>query len=172
MTRPAISIRLARSEDASILAAAERSIAATPGFLASLPAEIVDQAFAQRIAALSSADNGRYLVAEAEGQIVGHGMLNPLPLTALRHVVHLTLVAHPGWQGMGVGRALLEQLIAWAKAAPAVEKIELHVRSSNERAQALYRKLGFTEMGRWKRRIKVGPGQYLDDVAMELFVGG
>jgi ribosomal protein S18 acetylase RimI-like enzyme len=85
-------------------------------------------------------------------------------------VVHLTLVAHPGWQGRGVGRALLEHLIAWAKSAPVVEKIELHVRSSNTGAQALYRKLGFTEMGRWKRRLKIAPDQYLDDVAMELFV--
>jgi len=25
-------------------------------------------------------------------------------------------------------------------------------------------------MGRWRRRHKIGPGQYLDDVAMELFV--
>jgi RimJ/RimL family protein N-acetyltransferase len=61
-------------------------------------------------------------------------------------------------------------LIEWAKSAPAVEKIELHVRSSNNVAQALYRKLGFTEVGRWRRRIKVAPAQYLDDVAMELFV--
>jgi hypothetical protein len=30
--------------------------------------------------------------------------------------------------------------------------------------------MGFSEMGRWRRRIKISPGQYLDDVAMELFV--
>lgn len=153
-----------------MLAQAERTIAAEPGFLASQPAELTDERFAHKIAALGRAENGRYLVAEAAGQIVGHGMLDPLPLLATRHVVHLTLVAHPGWQGRGVGRELLGSLIAWAKAAPPVEKIELHVRSSNERAQALYRKMGFTEMGRWRRRIKIGPGEYLDDVAMELFV--
>jgi ribosomal protein S18 acetylase RimI-like enzyme len=51
-----------------------------------------------------------------------------------------------------------------------VEKIELHVRSSNTAAQSLYRTLGFTEMGRWRRRVKVAPDRYLDDVAMELFV--
>jgi ribosomal protein S18 acetylase RimI-like enzyme len=44
------------------------------------------------------------------------------------------------------------------------------VRSSNAGAQALYRKVGFTEIGRWRRRVKVAPGHYLDDVAMELFV--
>jgi putative acetyltransferase len=170
MSRIPITIRPARVEDAPVLARAERAIAATPGFLVSLPDELTDERFVQKIVALTGADNGRYLVAEADGQIVGHGMLDPLPLAAVRHVVHLTLAVHPGRQGQGIGRAVLTNLIAWAKAAPAVEKIELNVRSSNAPAQELYRKLGFTEVGRWRRRVKVAPGQYLDDVAMELFV--
>jgi RimJ/RimL family protein N-acetyltransferase len=61
-------------------------------------------------------------------------------------------------------------LIEWAKNAPAVEKIELNVRSSNTPAQTLYCKMGFKEIGRWQRRVKVAPGQYVDDVAMELLV--
>jgi ribosomal protein S18 acetylase RimI-like enzyme len=101
---------------------------------------------------------------------VGHGMLDPLPLAAVRHVVHLTLVVHPGWHGRGIGRALLGSLIEWARSTPAVEKIELNVRASNTPAQTLYRKIGFNEIGRWQRRVKIAPGQYLDDVAMELLV--
>lgn len=170
MSRLEISIRQARVEDAPVLAAAERAITATPGFLVSQPHEVNDERFAQKIAALAVADNGHYVVAEHAGQVVGHAMLDPLPFAAVRHVVHLTLAVHPGWQGRGVGRALLAHLIAWAKAAPAVEKIELHVRASNTAAQALYLSLGFTEMGRWQRRVKIAPGQYLADVAMELFV--
>ena len=167
-----ITIRPARLEDAPILAEAERTIAATPGFLVSRPAELTDERFAQKIAALAAADNGCYRVAEIAGRLVGHGLLDPLPLAAIRHVVHLTLVTHPGWHRQGVGRALLTHLIDWARSSPAVEKIELHVRASNEPAQALYRQLGFTEMGRWRRRIKLSPTQYLDDIAMELFVDG
>ena len=165
-----VTIRAARVEDAPLLAAAERAIAATPGLLVSLPAELTDERFAQKIAALDGADNGRYLVAETAGELVGHGLLDPLPLAAVRHVVHLTLAVHPGWQGRGVGRALLASLIDWARAAPAVEKIELHVRASNAAAQALYRKLGFAEIGRWQRKVRIAPGQYVDDVAMELLV--
>jgi ribosomal protein S18 acetylase RimI-like enzyme len=102
--------------------------------------------------------------------IIGHAMFDPLHLEAIRHVVHLTLAVHPGWQGQGVGKALLGKLIEWAREAPAVEKAELHVRSSNTAAQALYQKMGFSEAGRWKRRVKIGSGKYLDDVMMELWV--
>lgn len=170
MSRPSLTIRPARVEDAYVLAQAERTIAATPGFLVSQPAELTDERFVQKIAALGAADNGLYLVAETAGQLVGHGMLDPLPQVAVRHVVHLTLAVHPGWQGQGIGRELLGRLIAWARSAAAVEKIELNVRSSNAPAQALYCKLGFTEIGRWRRRVKIAPDHYLDDVAMELLV--
>jgi putative acetyltransferase len=170
MSRLTLTIRSARVDDAQVLAEAERTIAATPGLLVSQPVELTDERFVQKIAALDGADNGRYLVAETAGEIVGHGMLDPLPLAAVRHVVHLTLVVHSGWQGRGVGRALLESLIEWARNAPAVEKIELNVRSTNTTAETLYRKVGFKEIGRWQRRVKVAPGQYVDDVAMELLV--
>lgn len=93
-----ISIRPARIEDAPVLAHAERMIAVKPGFLASQPAELTDEQFAQKIAALRRADNGCYLVTEADGQLVGHGMLDQSPLAATRHVVALTLATHPGWQ--------------------------------------------------------------------------
>src|SRR5512135_851084 len=114
MSRLEVTIRSARIDDAQVLAEAERTIAATPGFLVSQPAELTDERFAQKIAALDGADNGRYLVAESAGQICGHGMLDPLPLAAVRHVVHLTLAVHHGWHRRGVGRALLERLIEWA----------------------------------------------------------
>lgn len=67
-------------------------------------------------------------------------------------------------------RALLASIIEWAKSSPDVEKIELHVRSSNENAQALYQKLGFTEEGRWKHRVKVTEGKYLDDILAGLWL--
>lgn len=170
MADPRLTIRTARVADAPILAQAEREIAATPGFLVSQPDELTDERFAAKIAALEVADNGRYLVAEIAGELVGHGLLDPLPLAAVRHVVHLTLAVHPGWQGQGVGRTLLASLIDWARSAPAVQKIELHVRASNGAAQALYRKLGFIEVGRWQHRVKIAPDHYVADVAMELLV--
>jgi putative acetyltransferase len=166
-----IKIRSAHAEDAIVLAPAERTIAETPGFLVSKPHELIDENFEEKISELESCVNGKYLVAEIGNTIVAHGMLNPLPLDALGHVVQLTLVVHKGWQGKGVGKALLSALLEWAKSEPTVEKIELCVRSSNFVAQDLYKKMGFTEEGRWRKRIKIGERKYLDDVLMGLWVG-
>lgn len=47
----------------------------------------------------------------------------------------------------GVGRALCEAVIAWCRDAGATS-VELEVRAGSAGAQALYRKLGFAEIGR------------------------
>jgi putative acetyltransferase len=165
------SIREARRQDAPLLAAAERAIAIVPGKLASRPDEIDDDAVRQKIVDLDHRGRGIYLVAERAGAVVGHAFLESLPLAATSHVVRLMIAVHEGHQRQGVGRALMNELLRWARSKPRVEKVELQVRSSNEGAIALYRSLGFVEEGRKTRRLKVGAGEYLDDVYMALWVG-
>lgn len=164
-------IREARPEDAPLLAAAERAIASIPGKLASRPDEIVDDDLRKKIVDLDARRGGLYLVAEHAGMVVGHAFLEPLSLAVTSHVVRLTLAVHEGHQRQGVGRALMNALLRWARSNPRVEKVELQVRSSNEPAIALYRSLGFVEEGRKTRRLKIGPNEYLDDVYMALWVG-
>ncbi|WP_437906170.1 GNAT family N-acetyltransferase [Sorangium sp. So ce327] len=164
-------IREARPEDAPLLAAAERAIASVPGKLASMPDEIVDDDLRKKIVELDDRCGGTYLVAEHAGTVVGHAFLEPLSLAATSHVVRLMIAVHEGHQRQGVGRALMNSLLRWARSNPRVEKVELQVRSSNEPAIALYRSLGFVEEGRKTRRLKIGPNEYLDDVYMALWVG-
>jgi putative acetyltransferase len=165
------SIRGARRDDAPLLAAAERALASVPGELASRPDEIDDDAVRKKILDLEDRSRGIYLVAEHEDMMAGHAFLEPLSLAATSHVVRLTIAVHEGHQRQGVGRALMNELLLWARSNPRVEKVELQVRSSNERAIALYRSLGFVEEGRKTRRLKFGPNEYLDDIYMALWVG-
>ena len=165
------SIRMARPEDAPVLARAERSIAEQPGFLASRPDEIKDDDLRQKIVALNDHGGGVFLVAEEDGEIVGHGLLQRYKLAVTAHIAELTLAVHRGHQDRGIGKLLMHALIDWARASSRVEKIELRVRSSNQRAIALYAGLGFVEEGRLKQRIKLGPESYLDDIAMSLWLG-
>lgn len=166
-----IQIRDARVEDAHTLAEAQRIIARIPGRLASVPSELKDEIFSERIVRLNNIECGKFIVLEANGEIVGHALLDPLKLAVTSHVVDLTIAVHEGFQGVGLGTRLLSHLIHWARSNPKIERIELRVRSSNTGAIKLYKKLGFSEEGRMIRRLKIGPSSYLDDIVMGLWVG-
>jgi ribosomal-protein-alanine N-acetyltransferase len=60
------------------------------------------------------------------------------------HLLNLTVAAP--WQGQGHGSALLRALQGHA-AARGLGSLWLEVRQSNQRARALYRRRGFTEVG-------------------------
>ena len=160
-------IREAHIEDAPVLFAAEKETATSPGLLASRPEELRLGDFAKKIAELSQ--NGRYIVAEENGKVIGHAFLDPMPLQALSHVFRLTIIVHPGFHSRGIGNALMKELMNWAKQAPSLRKIELLVRASNERAIRLYAKLGFVEEGRFKDRVRLPDGSFGDDIAMAWF---
>jgi putative acetyltransferase len=163
-----VTIRKARVSDASLLCAAERETARVPGHLVSLPHELGEEAFARKIAELAAA--GSYLVAERDGIIVGHALLDHAgPQAALAHVRTLTIVVHPGSRGQGIGSALLDALLDWARANRHVERVELRVRETNAAAIRLYKKFGFKDESRFRRRLKLAEGKYLDDIGMTWF---
>ena len=80
------------------------------------------------------------------------------------------IAIHPDWRSRGVGGLLMDGLIAWARATPAVEKINLKVLATNERAIGLYKSKGFVEEGRAAKTIKYEDGSYVDDVSMGLIL--
>jgi len=163
-----IIIRTAVANDAATLWDAERRTAMTPGLLASRPGEIPAELFKEKIEALLA--RGRYVVAEVDGSIAGHALLEPLGnLAATSHVFLLTIVVHPGMLGQGIGSALLTDLLNWAARDARVKKVELRVRSTNARAIALYWKFGFVEEGRFRRRIRLEDGTFIDDLSLAWF---
>jgi putative acetyltransferase len=163
-----LTIRAALKSDAPVLRDAESRTAVTPGLLASRPGEIPVERFEEKIEALAT--RGRYVVAELDGSPVGHALLEPLgELAAISHVFTLTIVVHPGRLGQGIGSALLAHLLDWATHDARVTKVELRVRATNIRAIRLYEKLGFVEEGRFRRRLRLEDGTYIDDIGMAWF---
>ena len=155
-------IRKAVVEDAANLVSAEQETARTPGLLVSRPHELTRVAFEQKIVELGP--SGRYVVAEKDGKIVGHALLEPMGLQAIAHVFRLTIVVHPGYLGEGIGTALMRDLLDWAEQTPRVGKIELLVRATR-----LYSKLGFVEEGRFRKRVRLPDGSFVDDISMAWF---
>ena len=78
------------------------------------------------------------------------------------------LVAHD-WRGRGVGSALLEAAIEWARERE-LHKLSLGVFTHNEPAIALYRKFGFVEEGRRVKHFRRANGELWDAFEMGLLL--
>ena len=163
-------LRDAQFQDAAMLCEAEREVADLhDGLLVSEPDELVESNFHDRIAALANG-SGKYLIAELDGQPVGHASLWPMGLKKVSHVLRLDMCVHLGHWRRGYGEMLLRALLDWALHESAARKIELLVRSENAGAVNLYRKLGFVEEGRMKDRVRLRTGRYIDDISMALML--
>ena len=82
------------------------------------------------------AEDGGTLLGMASGSIDGHG-------TGRIHHIYV----RPEARGAGTGRALLAELAAWFREQGA-EHVTLGVDTTNETAQAVWRRLGFAEYAR------------------------
>lgn len=110
------------------------------------------------------------IVAEVDEQVIGMLNFQNSYRKRLAHQGEFGIGVGRAWRDQGVGRALLEELLAWATANPHIEKLCLQVFSNNERAIYLYRSLGFQEEGRLAKQIKMGKNTYIDMILMGKFV--
>jgi RimJ/RimL family protein N-acetyltransferase len=103
-------------------------------------------------------------VAELDGELVARLSLARDPHPASRHVADLGLMVAAAYRRRGVGRRLLDEAVAWARASD-VRKLELHVFPWNEPALALYESLGFEREG-YRRDHYERAGGFVDAVLM------
>ncbi|HAA57442.1 MAG TPA: hypothetical protein DCE42_21940 [Myxococcales bacterium] len=163
----------ARVEDAESLIAFMKESLSEPGLFVPLDADEYNadiEKEREKIRSFTQEENSLFLFAKAKGQNIGMIDFRGLQRRALRHVTMLGICVHRDWRGRGVGNALLEHGIRWARENPVVKRIELYTYLRNERAQHLYEKFGFVREG-VRRRMVLFEGEYLDDVTMGLWVG-
>jgi putative acetyltransferase len=110
---------------------------------------------------------GDYMLLACAGEeIIGHAGLHPTGKSPRRaHAMAIGMGVVSGWQGKGVGAALLGALLDLADNWLNVFRLELTVYVDNERAIALYRKFGF-EMEGTHRAYALRAGQYVDAYCM------
>lgn len=119
----------------------------------------------KRIQTVLASGNGLIFVAEAEtGDLVG--LLGAIGGTARRsrETVHIFVGVRQAYAGQGIGRRLFEAMQTWAQAWGA-HRLELTVMAHNQRALALYQKLGFVIEGRLRDALKID-GTYIDEYTM------
>ncbi len=127
----------------------------------------------------SVADERRYLkairryphaavfVADDDGLVVGRLSLSRDQHPASAHVADLGLMVAASHRRRGIGRALLETAVMWARGAD-VTKLELHVFPWNEPAIALYESFGFEREGYRRRQYRRGR-EWADAILMSYF---
>ena len=71
--------------------------------------------------------------------------------------------------GNGIGEELIKYLINWSKDSGIIRKINLRVRTDNERGIYLYEKLGFFEKGLLKRDFVIDD-KFYDSLLMGLCI--
>jgi ribosomal-protein-alanine N-acetyltransferase len=97
------------------------------------------------------AGHNHYVAAREARKLVGYGGIARLGRRApFEYEIH-TIGVDPTHQGRGIGRALLDDLLAFADGGT----VFLEVRTDNATAIALYEKNGFVKMGVRKRYYRV-----------------
>ena len=132
--RQEVRIRRMRTADIDAVAAIEEATFARPWSRESFRQELE-----RNVAA-------RYLVAEADGQVVGYA--GAWIILDESHITNIAVAE--AWRGRGIGRMLTSALMQYISNLGAAYAT-LEVRVSNERAQRLYESLGFVRVGKRKR---------------------
>jgi ribosomal protein S18 acetylase RimI-like enzyme len=125
--------------------------------------------FAQRLREADAPDNF-LLGAFEDGKLVGSVAMGREEGMKNRHKAGIfSMYVAPEAHGRGVGRALLAEVIARARALPGIEQLQLAVTTHNTAARNLYAALGFAPYGVERHALKIGD-RYFDEELMVLWL--
>lgn len=112
-----------------------------------------------------------YAVGIRHSHACGYVQIERLAPQRLRHVGVVSVGVHPLHQHLGLGRALMNYALTWARSVqPPVIRLELGVQHENYRARGLYESLGFTRESTRHRFVRNTRGEESDDDVMVLFL--
>lgn len=144
-----VTIRLCVVADAESLITTIKAYLTESDYIPLLPEEF-NPTIAQEETLIQSFlvnENSLLLVAAVDNKIVGNIDLTGSHRHAMKHTAMIGMVILKEWRNSGLGTALLEESIKWAKQNPVLEKLWLQVYSDNEAAITIYKKAGFVENG-------------------------
>ena len=118
-----------------------------------------------------SLQKGLILLARKETTLIGEIHAYIPEIYAFRHILsELTIVVHPDYQGMGVGRKLFTQFLDTVKEQLRhIYRIELFVRAHNHKPHAFYQSLGFVDEGHHVNKILTGELTFETPIHMAWF---
>ena len=116
---------------------------------------------------LGTARQPLFLVATVGDAVAGYAYAAPYRARpAYRHTVENSVYVARGWQGRGIGSALLGRLIERCTQAGLAQMVAVIGDSANAGSIALHERLGFTHAGTL-RRVGFKFGRWIDTVLMQ-----
>lgn len=107
------------------------------------------------------------VVAERQNQIVGWCRVFPYQFgNKSSHVADVGIGVHPEFRRRGIGRALMQNAVDWAR-DQRFEKLTLDLYASSKSARHLFEKTGFHVIGTRARHARIN-GAYVDEILMEM----
>jgi hypothetical protein len=167
----AVAVRSAAPGDAGELARLVDAVASEPETgLLMVPGQRTGRQWKQLIARAETDPASLMLTATLAGRMVGNLGLRPELHGASAHVAVLGMSVAANLRGGGVGTAMLETALTWAR-THGYAKVTLSVFPHNRRAITFYERRGFVAEG-MRRRQFMRQGRALDEMLMARFLDG
>jgi RimJ/RimL family protein N-acetyltransferase len=104
-----------------------------------------------------------------DNKIVSVGQISSSKRKRIAHNSELAISVKREYWSLGIGNAVIAQLIEFAKSTDVIKNISLGVRDGNTNAIRLYEKHGFKKVGIHKDFFNI-EGKYYDEILMDLYI--
>lgn len=160
-------LRVPEPDDAQILIDYLRQTSAETDFVLREPEECNYTLEQERglLERFKNSPNSLMLCCFVDGQLAGNCNLMFNDKRKILHRASVALALYRAYWGLGIGTAMLETLIAAARAR-GVEQLELEYIEGNERGRALYEKMGFVPYAEHPDAIRLRDGSARSEVCM------
>ena len=161
-------LRSPELSDAAELAAMIRQIAGETDFILRTREESTEtpEQEAAFIDNMRQSPNACLLVCEVDGEIAGDCHIQFNRRLKNKHRASLGVGILQKYWNLGIGSAMLRELICLASERPGVVQLELQYIDGNQRALALYEKMGFRITGVKPNAIRLKDGTLLNEYSM------
>lgn len=172
MSEVEVTLREAIPDDAAELLQISRQIAEETDYLImdEVGLGLTEEMLSLQLADLYESENNLLLLAFADGKIVAMASVKAAPEFTVSHIGEIGISVLKDFWGIGLGTALLAEVIYWSESASPLHRLELTVQKRNERAIHLYQKFGFETEAVMERGARDARGDFLDVLLMSKLI--
>lgn len=162
-------LRSPKAEEAEEMLAYLRDVSAETHFVLREPEECTEtiEREAAFLEAVNASGGNVMIMCEVDGEIAGNCQLSFMKRAKVRHRASVAIALRKKYWNLGIGSAFFREMIAVAR-EHGIEQMELEFIEGNDRARALYEKMGFRIYAEHPDAIRLKDGTMLKEYMMLL----